>query len=347
MANRRRPELVRRDALRKALEKAEDGCVPCTQQYLELALRHGTSPNDIEQAINERTASAQREISRRAVLQILAAAGAGLALGSLHLEPEPALAYSFYWGTDTNTARASGAPPQNFYIGKLGGGVSQSNAFNATAASLAGATQTYMYWDVEGPASVNNTNHLAPYQWGVAQANAAYNAWLGDIYASYVQGVTIFGDVESSNYGYSGTTQADNQKVLQGWLDQIKSFANGGFTNGIYTGPIDWSNLLGTGYRPTRNFVLWITGCNTDAGSGNPCSQSASTTEANVQQLVNSNIGGEVFGGSQMVIWQYWASGSSGCGDYDVAIESPANTFYWINSASTWVCHGCLTNNCP
>lgn len=347
MIRPRDPKRVREDAISAAIQKGMDGCEPCAQSYFAIARQHGATERDIEEAIAHVPVDQARGISRRDLLKIAAASVVGLAVGAISRTPELALARSFWWGTDGNTSVNSSAPPVQFYVGKLGDGVANNaNAFLPAAANKAGCTATYMYWDLEGPASPHKPGGDTPYQWGYAQANAAANAWYNAPYSSYVCGNTIFADVEVGNYGWGGTQQSDNQKVLEGWLDGI--YVGNGFSNGVYVPMNEWVSLFGSGYRANHNFAFWVTRCQTCA-TGDPCGQSAGTTESQVQSLVNSYVAQETVGGSWLVMQQYWISSCSSCGDYDVCITDPTGgTIASYNNATTYQCVHCRSNSpCP
>jgi len=336
---------VREDALRLAIDKAREGCRGCSQGYFHLARQHGASDADIESAINRSVSDLERGISRRELLELAAASAVGLLLGTalFDRQPTPALASTVYWGTDTSCERPTGTPPGNFYAGKTGGGTSQSGAiFNTSAANLAGPASTYMYWDLEGP-GVGHSG--TDYQWGQAQADAAANAWSTGPFSTYVGGMTVFADIEAGNPGW-GSNEGNNQQVLQGWLDECHYW---GFTNGVYISPGNWSSFFGTTWRPTRNFVLWVTGCRTNYGpwwSSNPCALSSSQTESIVINGWGSAPQYVVLGGSQSILWQYWIGTCSTCGcesdssvcniDFDFLTQNPANGFNWINSSSAF-----------
>lgn len=241
MKRPRQPRRVRQDAIRLAIQKGQEGCTPCARQYFALAKQNGASDEEIQEQISAAGLRRDRGLTRRQLLKLAGVGAAGIALGKSAFPADTALAYSFYYGTDTNTVRGPGTPPGDFYIGKAGGGTSQSWMFSTSAANLAGYSKTYMYWDLEGPYSQNKPSGHTSYQWGQDQAAAAYNAFWNGTYASYIGGWTIFADTEIGNNGYltgSGTYYPPaDQQVLQGWLDQIKSYNSGAITNGVYISP--------------------------------------------------------------------------------------------------------------
>ncbi len=346
-------ENIRRDAITTAIKKASEGCRDCSVAYFALARQNGATEQEIEQAVSSTTAPNPSGISRRDLLKLAAGALAGLTglgLSDSGMQPQAALANSFWWGTDTNTMRLAGtAPPQNFYIGRTGGGTSAGGGgFNTQAATLAGIGYTYSFWDIEGPTM--KPGGTSDYNWGYNQAVQAINAWDHGTYASYLGGQTIFGDIEGQNGGWLANNYGPNQQVLQGWLDAIKTYQNLQlFTNGIYISAGQWVSYFGTSYRPSRNFVWWQTGCQTGSGTGSasPCTPPTSGTESWVMGVVNNGAGKNVIGGSQVVLIQYWIdNGSQGCGDYDVAMQDPYN-FGWVNSNTNYSCSNCGSSVCP
>lgn len=318
MVRQRDPEHIRRDAITMAVKKAGEGCMTCGEHYFQVARQYGASDKEIERVIAHAPALNRNGISRRDLLKLAAASVGGLVLagGNLPVKSVDA-SYSYWWGTDTGTMRQSGAPPQQFYIGKFGSGTNAYSGvyFNTSAASLAGYGYTYGFWDIEGAGSNGSKpSGQSAYQWGQNQATAAVNSYLSGPNSNLMGASTIFGDFETVNNGYVGTSQSSNQQVLEGWLYQVYYL---GASNGIYTGMGAWNTLVGSGFRPKHNFALWVTGCQTGSLSGNPCNNSSSTTETNVQNVYSSTIYREIVGGSQVVLWQYWIS-DVGCGDYDV-----------------------------
>ena len=142
------PSKVRVDALRIAVEKEEQGCDNCAENYLRLARRNGAEENDVLAAL----ASSESRVSRRLLLK-WSAVSVGAALGVSVLDALPGAAATTYnWGSDTSTQACSGIG-QDFYIGKAGGGTSEDWLFNTSAASAAGPRYSYIYWDLHGAGS--------------------------------------------------------------------------------------------------------------------------------------------------------------------------------------------------
>src|SRR5438132_10879000 len=106
------PSKVRVDALRIAVEKEEQGCDNCAENYLRLARRNGAEENDVLAAL----ASSESRVSRRLLLK-WSAVSVGAALGVSVLDALPGAAATTYnWGSDTSTQACSGIG-QDFYIG--------------------------------------------------------------------------------------------------------------------------------------------------------------------------------------------------------------------------------------
>lgn len=135
---------------------------------------------------------------------------------------------STWWGSHNLSHIAAGkltSLPQDFYIfsGGSDAGSGGSGLFDITAAKNAGISSTFIYWSVSGSGK-RGTN--SAYDWGVAQADAALNAWYNDsTWASYVGGTMIFAEIipSKSPDGWTGmnSSVAGNEDVLNGWLDTI------------------------------------------------------------------------------------------------------------------------------
>lgn len=338
---------IRMDALRLAAKKAAEGCDGCARSYFELAEQHGATQGEIEAVLSGLSTTS---ISRRLLLKLAAAGAASVALVGRSGEAQKAFAYSTYWGTDSNTQSCCGIA-QNFYVGRLGYGTTVSSAyFNVSAATAAGPNQTYGYWGLEGPGLA--PSGTTPYNWGKQQASAAANAWLNGPNYYYLEGITLFADVETGFGGWTNGNYGPNQQVLQGFLDGIATNNSLILTLGLYCSPSTWSSFFGTSYKPTRSYVLWVPGCQTCNGCGSctiscaPCSTNCSTTKTQVQTALGTGPANVVLGGSKMVLWQYWISPPTGtscldCGDWDVAIQDPSAGFTPATSSTTYYATGC------
>lgn len=150
------------------------------------------------------------------------------------------------------------------------------------------------------------------YNWGYAQGQRAYSAWLSD-YPSLARS-TIFGDVEApksagwfsqadgANGVIGGVAWYDlNQQVIRGFLDGVNASASA--PAGIYASTANWSNITNNMSLPT-NAVVWVAawGPNTDTSclpTWNP----------------------PTIGGNAAAIWQYHGSNTL---DLDAAMSLPA-----------------------
>ncbi len=327
---------IRRDAIKMAIQKANQGCLSCAHNYFDLAKQHGASEEEIAQAINKAALPAGRGLSRRDMLKLAAGVLVGVALGADVLVSRRAeAATTAYWGTDSNSATCCNLP-QNFYIGRFGYGTTGSTLyFNTSAAQAAGKSSTYIYWGLEGPGS--RPRKTTPYNWGVKQAQAAINQWSNNPNAQYVGGTTIFADIESGFGGWKSGSKfySNNQEVVQGYLDTIAGNASPTFHPGIYITLNNWGSFFGTAFRPSQTFVLWIAGCLTCSSQICPPCPACSSTETDVENLLQTSVASTILGGSQMVLWQYWISNCS-CGDFNVAIQDPSAGFAPVSSQTTY-----------
>jgi hypothetical protein len=282
----------------------------------------------------ETEARVDEGIDRRELLRLAGAAAVVAGAAAAGLAPLEAVAATTYWGTDTNTAAAGTGMPQQFYLGHLGGETTPSCAnFNAAAARAAGNDRTYMYWDLAG---AGGRTAAQAYAYGRAQARAAIAAWHHGCNSQYVSGLAVFADLEGGNPGWAGD-QATNRRVVDGWLDYFHTYSPGlsaRLRPGIYVSPGFWDQQLGSGFRASRAFVLWLWGCQT-------CTKTRAQVPATLPRIERN-----VLGGSHAVLWQ-WHIGQCGGGDYDAATQHPAN-FHAVPSASTYVCSGCGAGSpCP
>lgn len=226
---------------------------------------------------------------------------------------------AWYYGSDTGTAgfpTCKGAQPP-FYIGKIGAGKSgsENSGFNESTAQSAGSTQTFAFWDLEGPGS--NTDGLTMTQWGTAQAQAFVESWQTGYYGSkaYLGGTTFFLDIESGNDGWSVGTETDRQQILNGSLDYLSNVSNvinGPGSAGVYTSPSTWTEMFGN-YISPYPFVFWY------AGTDSPnCTQAQTEFSTYPQSSV---------GGWKTMIWQFESSAAA---DFDITpYEGYWTQGYW------------------
>jgi hypothetical protein len=336
-------QLIRTDAINMGIKKARTGCISCMHAYFALAKSHGATDEEIE-AARQQTENAQGEaakgrgineeqqeyIGRRQLLKIAASTGlASAAAGGWMWETTQSVYASedatgghgipMWWGTDSSSI-AGYAMPQNFYVGRMGYGgqpAGDGYFFNIHAAKRAGYAYTFGYWGIIGPKL--RPAGLSAYGWGQRQAACAWNAWHHGPNAAYHGGLTIFGDVEMGFGGWQARNYGPNKAVLSGFLHELITLTPHHVWPGVYTSPEFWTLCFGQGYRPSTDFVLWLTGChtcgNTICSPADPCS-TPHTARATMTNMVNHTV----LGGRKAVMWQYWIS-SCGCGDYNLMTQ--------------------------
>lgn len=229
------------------------------------------------------------------------------------------------YGSDNNTTTTcTGGSPQ-FYIGGMGFGTSPNesacggaSAFQASAATAAGKSNTFGYWWLMGPTQDPDYNVTTSeaYAWGQKQAVAAVNARNTTTYSSLVGRNTIFADIETyvpspcvgivSEYmGWLlGQTSQDyglNQAVWNGFKAQVWSYSGNKFPAGVYCSPSNWSVLMND--LSLSGVSVW-------------------TSEVCCQSSCPSTMSGsQNFGGGNLYIWQF--SDATGP-DYDAAETLPS-----------------------
>lgn len=310
------------------IKKARQGCTACAEKYFDLAGLYGTSEQEILAALREATGVRKPGLKRRELIKYAVAGAGGLITTAAALfaltRSGPAQASSSYFGIDSNTTICC-QMPLHFYAGRMGYGVYPDTfyyAFNTAMARLAGYNNTFGYWGVQGPASNPGST---PYRWGVAQAQAAWNArdrsFIG---ASYVGGYTVFGDVEEGFGGWSSQIAA-NQAVISGFLNELFAITPSAVWPGLYVSPGFWNRYLGGNrFVPVTPFVLWICGVYACAVCG-PCDPSCSSTPADAAHSFSTRVQTIAVGGQNAVLWQYWLTNpgcdNSGCGDWSISSQ--------------------------
>src|SRR5690348_4131460 len=204
MLRSRSRAVIRRDAVRMGIAKAEKGCESCAAHYFELARSHGATEEEIRRALAASVGEQRaHDITRRTLLKGMAAGAATTAALASGLLPIEVAATSNYYGVDTNTVNCCGMP-NNYYLGRTGYQTTMdASAFSTTAANQVKNTygnynRVHEYWDLGGPNHPNAGSNK--YQWGVSQANAAINAWYHSSVAAYFYGQNIFGDIEANEW---------------------------------------------------------------------------------------------------------------------------------------------------
>ena len=181
----------------------------------------------------------------------------------------------------------------------------------------AGYAHTYGYWGVVGPNF--RPVGLSPYNWGRRQAACAWNAWHNGPHATYHGGLTVFGDVEMGFGGWQARNYDPNKAVMSGFLSELYTITPHKVWPGLYTSPTFWAMCFGANYRPSTDFVLWLTGCNTCGDTVCAPSAGCSTPQSARATMLNAT-GHTILGGRKAVMWQYWIGGC-GCGDYNLMTQ--------------------------
>ncbi len=327
---------IRDDALKLAVKKGQAGCLSCMESYLQLAHEYGANEEELLLARKQGQLLPQEDVleqsyekssQRRQLLKLAARGGIAAAAGALSLHSqtaeaqESAVKQTTLWGTDSVTAACCGMP-QNFYIGRIGYGTERTgdgNFFNMPAASRAGRNHTYGYWGVLGPDL--RPAKVSAFDWGRRQADCAWNARNHGVHARYIGGLTVFADLEPEFGGWQRNSYMANRAVVSGFLQELFTISPHYVWPGLYSSPLTWRSLLGQQYRPTTDFVLWLTGSHTCTRElCSPCNPACKTLPG-VQRILNANISRMALGGRKPVVWQYWIN-SCGCGDYNVMTQN-------------------------
>jgi hypothetical protein len=79
----RDPQLIRTDAIKIGIKKAQQGCIECAAKYFELAKQHGATQTELQQAIDRLSSRPEEsKFGRRDLLKLVAAVGtAGVLAG--------------------------------------------------------------------------------------------------------------------------------------------------------------------------------------------------------------------------------------------------------------------------
>ncbi len=340
MLRQREPQQIRASAIAMGIKKARSGCLDCLDSYLNLARQYGATHKEIQQALtqivqSDATTGTTLLQQRRHLLkwaayatvlplayQFLAHTQSAAAHEATPPKTQKPHDDDLLWGTDSNTL-SNDIMPQDFYIGRLGYGAQPNgNAqfFNVTAAQQAGKDRTFGYWGIVGPKL--KPGGISDYNWGVKQAGCAWNSWHNGSHASYLGGLTIFGDLEPGFGGWQNGNYKANQAVLAGFLDQMHHLApKSSVFPGLYISPLYWRSLIGEQYCPKTPFVLWLTGCHTCASSITSPGDSSGNTPDTIQTNLDAGVANVTIGGQRPVVWQYWIS-SCGAGDYNVMLQN-------------------------
>lgn len=330
MQRQRDPQLIRTDAIKMGIKKAQQDCIECAAEYFKLAKQYGATPTELQQAVDRLFYRPENnKFARRDLLKLVAAAGTVGALALIEdftqqtqqALAEHALYIPTWWGTDSNTQSGYGIP-QNFYIGRMGYSTQPKGDgyfFNINAAHQAGHACTYGYWVIAGPGS--KPDNLSAYSWGQKQASCAWNARHTGPHSANIGGQTIFADIEPGGGGWQNGNYKPNQEVLEGFLQECFELTQSKISPGLYISPHIWTDLFGHNFQPSLNFVLWLTGFQTCIKSICPPCNTKCNTLIGVRAQLASEVANLTVGGQRPVVWQYWI-GSCGCGDYNVMMQN-------------------------
>lgn len=329
MLRQRDPQLIRIDAIKMGIKKAQQGCIECAAKYFELAKQHGATQTVFRQTVDRFSFRLEEsKFKRRDLLKLAAAVGTTGALSvieSFTKEAQQALAehtlsLPTWWGTDSNTQSGYGIP-QNFYIGRMGYGTQPKGDgyfFNLNAAHAAGHSHTYGYWVLVGPSS--KPSNLSAFSWGQQQASCAWEARHTGPHSANIGGLTIFADIEPDCGGWQNGNYKLNQDVLEGFLHESFALTQSQIWPGVYISPRIWTSFFGENFRPSLDFALWLTGFQTCVTSICPPCNTKCNTLIGVRAHLASEVAKVTVGGQKPVVWQYWIS-SCGCGDYNVMLQ--------------------------
>ncbi len=221
---------------------------------------------------------------------------------------------SFYFGMDgsSSTPFPCTGSGHSFYIGRVGGEVTESSAeFNVATAQAATPAFTSAYWDLGGSTSI--PVGLTASQWGQKQAEAFITAIATGPNAIHIQGKTLFCDIEAGNPGWAESDPALNREILNGFLDGIATL---GFVPGVYANLSDFDRYLGASWIATTPFVWWLA----DWYVALKTCQEAETN------FNNFFAGNDTYsrGGYKVMIWQY--NGTQGGSPRDLNV-TPYNGY--------------------
>lgn len=155
------------------------------------------------------------------------------------------------WHFGADLATTSGPCGANFYIGKIGYGLTVSHDWHLGSSANVYA---FGFWNVTGPSSKPASLTLG--QWGSHQANAFWSAIsAGPPTGKF--GHTLFGSIDTA--GYSGATKSHAKSVLTGFYNRLASLTSGkSFTLGIYGGRSQYVSRLGAAsWTPPQPLVVW------------------------------------------------------------------------------------------
>lgn len=235
-----------------------------------------------------------------------------------------------YFGSDGNSPVSPCSGEGLFYIGKMGENLTVCTssgcggyvmAFDTSTAQTVnnGGGRTYGYWALHGPNDPAAANYSTPYAYGQAQGSNAISgkqAW-----ASYVNGLTVFADVEQPGSLGWGTNYTANQQVINGFLDTVHGYYG---TVGLYSSPCAWQGIAGAvGWVPNDSPVEWTSELNYATDPGCAAIQSGWGYYYNAA-CGSSYQGAQGFASIVPTLWQYTTNGGGKGYDWDVASSLPS-----------------------
>src|SRR5205807_633674 len=123
---------------------------------------------------------------------------------------------------------------------------------------------------------------------------------------------------------------------LAGWIYKVRQ----AYSPVLYIGRQTWSGLFGNGYRPTNDFVLWLTGCHTndtcDPGTAGSCRSRCNPRGRAKTLWSTGNLHATALGGQHPVLWQFHIDA-----DYDLAIQDAHMQFSPRSSSRTYASPAC------
>lgn len=354
---------VRAEALRRAGQKLEQGCIECARGYFALACRNGATETDVRAVLAQiESVTSGMSIPRDAVVPEAARgrvgsaglkrrdffklAGTALAAGvaAQFIAPRIARASSVtdstpaygYFGVDSCTAPEVGSiagMPMNFYIAELGATTNGIGCFNSDTARQVGEEYTHSYWGFCGPTMAPPVGTLPAPTSPLLPSYSPYAAYgvaqARTAIAAWnstpgIAGTTIFADIEAGFGGWGDeTTSLQCAHLLDGFLVTI---AEAGFVPGVYIANWARDTWFAPDYHAAVPFVYWVAGGPAAGQMCAPCEEGCYTL-GDVTALWNQQVQQETFAGMSPILWQYWPSDLGCGGDYNFSPQSGKGAF--------------------
>ena len=316
---RRSTDEIREKAIATAVAKHDEGCENCAAAYIDVARQHGATEADVRRA----------GIGRRGFLKfavaLFAATSAATAVNLIRPQQSVKASqllrgdYLGSFGVDSCTplATATGqAMPLQFYVAEVGATQYGLGCFDAATAGYVGRDFAHGYWGLCGP-----NNATDPVSYGRLQADLA----IASLQANAAVGAkTFFADVETGFGGWGDpATPQQNAKLLDAFLSTI---AAAGYVPGVYIDDYNRDTWFPSDWVASVPFVYWVAGGPSAGTMCAPCAPDCDTLTP-VQQLWDSDVSSNTFGGYRAVVWQYWLSNFGCGGDYNFSPQSAYHAF--------------------